>query len=29
MSYKNRKRVCLLKDSGEYYKDAIKNAKNI
>ena len=29
MSYKNGKRVCLLKDSGEYYKDAIKNAKNI
>jgi len=29
MSYKNGKRVCLLKDSGEYYRDAIENAKNI
>ncbi len=28
MSYKNGKRICELKDSGEYYREAIKNAKN-
>jgi beta-glucosidase len=27
MSYKKGKRVCLLKDSGEYYREAIENAK--
>jgi hypothetical protein len=27
MSYKNKERVCQLKDSGEYYRDAIENAK--
>jgi len=27
MSYKNGKRICLLKDSGEYYRKAIENAK--
>jgi beta-glucosidase len=27
MSYKKGKRVCLLKDSGEYYREAIANAK--
>lgn len=27
MSYKKGKRVCLLKDSGEYYREAIQNAK--
>ena len=26
MSYKNGKRICELKDSGEYYREAIKNA---
>ena len=25
--YKNGKRVCLLKDSGKYYRDTIQNAK--
>jgi beta-glucosidase/6-phospho-beta-glucosidase/beta-galactosidase len=27
MSYKNGKRVCELKDSGEYYRKAIQNTK--
>ena len=27
MSYKDGDRICLLKDSGEYYREAIKNAK--
>jgi beta-glucosidase len=27
MSYKKGKRVCLLKDSGEHYKNAIQDAK--
>ena len=27
MSYKNGIRIYLLKDSGEYYREAIKNAK--
>ena len=27
MTYKNGKRVCFLKDSGEYYKEAIQNSK--
>jgi hypothetical protein len=27
MSYKKRKRVCLLKDSGEYYRETIENSK--
>ena len=26
MSYKNGKRICELKDSGEYYREAIQNA---
>jgi len=26
ISYKNGKRVCLLKDSGEYYRHAIQDA---
>ncbi len=25
MSFKNGKRVCELKDSGKYYRDAIQN----
>ena len=29
MSYKNGDHVCLLKDSGEYYREAIKNTKII
>ena len=29
MSYKNWKRVCLLKDSGEYYREAILNANAV
>ena len=29
MSYKNGVRIYLLKDSGEYYREAIKNAKKI
>jgi len=29
MSYKNKERVCQLKDSGKYYRDAIENAKKI
>jgi beta-glucosidase len=29
MSYKNKERVCQLKDSGEYYREAIENAKKI
>ena len=29
MSYKNKERVCQLKDSGEYYKENIQNAKKI
>ena len=30
MSYKDGgDRICLLKDSGEYYREAIKNAKKI
>ena len=28
ISYKNGVRIYLLKDSGEYYREAIKNAKN-
>ena len=28
MSYKKGKRICLLKDSGEYYREAIENGKN-
>ncbi len=27
ISYKKGKRVCLLKDSGEHYREAIENAK--
>jgi beta-glucosidase/6-phospho-beta-glucosidase/beta-galactosidase len=27
MSFKNWKRVCLLKDSGEHYREAIQDAK--
>ena len=29
MSYKKRKRVCLLKDSGEHYREAIENANAV